>query len=70
MIYADDILKTGTYTEKKSLSDFTEGTISGAVVGMGGGALYAYFKKTPFIKTMIIGSVLGFAISGVFLIKK
>ena len=70
MVYADDILTRGNYEPGKTFADITNGTVTGAGIGLLGGVLYAYFNKKPFVQSMMIGAVLGFAISGIFLIQK
>ena len=68
-VYADELLsKVSPDKPKETLSEISKGTLTGAALGLTGGALYAYFKKKPYVKSMLIGTFLGGLLSRIFLI--
>lgn len=69
MIYADDILNKPA-TSKPRLSDIATGTVTGAVLGLTAGILYAYFQNKKYIQSMMIGTLAGGLLSNIFQIKK
>lgn len=70
-LYADDILKKKeTKAPTGTLTEITKGTLSGALIGFVGGTLFAYFRKKPYLKCMVIGTFAGGVVSRIFLIKK
>lgn len=71
MVYADDILeKPAKADTKTTLTDAAKGTVTGSVLGLIGGTLYAFFQKKKYMPCMLIGTVIGGAVSAAFLIKK
>ncbi len=70
-LYADEILnKQPATAPKTTLSEITKGTMTGGLIGLIGGTVYAYASKKPYIKCMLIGALIGSAISAAFLVKK
>jgi hypothetical protein len=71
MKYADDILeKTGQVKSDFTFSSMGQGTATGAIVGLVGGVLFAYFQKRQFVPCMLVGTIAGGLVSRIFLIKK
>ena len=69
-IYAEDLLKSSDREKSSSFSDVVQGSVAGATVGFIGGTLYAFFYKKKYLPSIIIGSVAGFVVSGIFLVQK
>jgi len=70
MIYADEILGSKAAGSDTGFSDKTNATITGGIIGLTGGALYAYFKQKKYLPCTIIGTLAGAIITQLLLIKK
>lgn len=72
MVYADEILEKRKDDKESSFtfSSMAEGTTTGAVIGLVGGILYAYFNQKKYVGCMIVGTVAGGIVSRLFLIKR
>ena len=69
MLYAEDILNKSSTTNKRvTITDITKGTLTGAGIGLVGGAMYAYSKEKKYSNCMLIGAFAGGLISRIFLI--
>ncbi len=67
---AEDILSKKTVAKRISLSDLAQGTLAGAAVGCVGGFIYAYYREKTYWSSMLIGTLIGSVVSGVFIGKK
>lgn len=71
MVYAEDILnKAKKEVEPVTLSTISQGTATGAVIGLVGGALFAYFQQKKYLPCMIWGTLAGGLVTRLLLIKK
>lgn len=72
MVYADEILEKRKDEKDSSFtfSSIAEGTTTGAVIGLVGGILYAYFNHKTFVSCMVVGTITGGIVSRLFLIKR
>jgi hypothetical protein len=72
MIYADDILAKRVKDKEKTmtLTNVTKGTMTGTIIGITGGLLFAYFRGQDVWKCMFIGGLSCGIISRIFMIKK
>lgn len=68
-LYASDLDKPKPSSDFK-ITDVTRGTATGALIGLTGGALYAYFYQKKFFTCIVVGTLAGGLLSRIFLIKK
>jgi hypothetical protein len=69
--YAEDILnKQKSNSGNITITDVTRGTATGAIIGLVGGGLYAYFYEKKYFGCMLVGTLVGGLISRIFLIEK
>ena len=69
--YPADIIKgVKKPVARRTITEMTEGTALGSVIGLGGGFLFGYFRKKNLILSALIGMAVGGLISGAFLVKK
>jgi len=63
--YASDVLSTTSNSSSttSTLTQFTEGTITGAIIGTVGGVLYGKFSNKNVYFTGFIGMVVGGVVS-------
>lgn len=70
MVYADEILEKDKGENSFTFSSLAQGTTTGAIAGLIGGVLFAYFQKKSYVPCMLVGTIAGGIVSGIFLIKK